>query len=219
MVQVPILLFIFSTSLASIQVVVGRQTHLTTAHAALSFAFGSRVPSPELGARKHQTSTRKTRALRTHRVRTAAGAVEDASPRPQPRPLRRLCAWRRRGVGPVGDRGPRALPSPLARNYISHNYPEDAHWCGGSHGNQPPGVRRGALTPGPEGAETEKGAEKDCWPRPSVPTLRRPAFPALRDPVLPPPPPPPLPPGVSSGCRFPCQPRGVQGGKAEPRCH
>lgn len=125
-----------------------------------------------------------------HRVRTAAGAVGDATPRPQPRPPRRLCVTRRKGVGPVGDLGLRARPSPLARNYISHNYPEDAHWCGESHGNLPPGCEAGRAHAGPEGAETEKGAEKDCWPRPSIPTLRRPAFPALRDPVPPPRPPP-----------------------------
>uniref|UniRef100_A0A8I3NUM2 Transmembrane p24 trafficking protein 5 n=2 Tax=Canis lupus familiaris TaxID=9615 RepID=A0A8I3NUM2_CANLF len=118
-----------------------------------------------------------------------------------------------RGVGPVGDRGLRARPGPLARNYISHNYLSDVRWCEGSPGNRPPAGEAGRAHAGPEGAETEEGAEKDCWPRPSVPTLRRPAFPARRDSV-----PPSRPPrGVSSGSRFPCQPRGVERGEEKRR--
>lgn len=70
------------------------------------------------------------------------------------------------------------------------------------------GVRRADT----EGAETG-GCGKGLLAPPSVPTLQRSGFPSLSE-RLPPQPPP----GVSSGSRFHCQPRGVQGGKKEPRC-
>lgn len=83
-----------------------------------------------------------------------------------------------RGAGPVGDRGLRTRQRRLAGNYISHNYSQDAYWCGGSHGNlRPSECEAGRTHSGPEEAEAQEAAERNCWPRPQSPPFGGRRFP------------------------------------------